>query len=124
LRTGSLAVSLALLRAVDVHAVTVSGGLELGALVLRQSTAVSADSQIASGDNYLTNLPGQLGTTTTWCPFAGPIIQVDLAISPRLFARLDGAVHLMVADEVGSEGVPGWRLGREGRLLAGMGIVY
>ena len=105
----------------QTHEVLFGLGLEAGVLVLHQNAWLDDDWQSTNGSARAANLPGQMGQTNTTGMTFGPVVEFNLAPTPRIFLHLDLAMPIAVLytkDDYGSR----WEKSPYYRATVGIGF--
>ena len=110
--------TLALLRRLRSGWVSLHLGLEFGVLVLRQQTSVIGPN--ASLPPPSLALPGQLVTTWSAGVLVGPVAEVSVAITDRVFIHVSAGLPVAYMN-VYELGTTAWRTSSYARLLGGVG---
>ncbi len=126
--------SLAALYVFDLGPLALGAGLEAGILVMHQRTWDARDNQPIYTYGAVNNpygnprvslsLPGQLGDSTTCGPLAGPLLQVDLHLVSKTYARLDAGLPFTLMQVSDPSGEAAWKVGRQYRVSLGIGYYF
>lgn len=123
--TEAWAATAAALHPFDLGPITLSAGVEAGALLLRQTVSSEVD-----GPGPVQNpppalaIPGQLSSSTSWGPVVGPLLQMDFHLSRRWYGRLDAGVPLCWMQVKDNRGETQWDFGWRARVMAGVGRYF
>jgi hypothetical protein len=117
IRTDGFAATVAALRSLDLGPLTLSAGVEAGGWLLLQKPSISID----SNPRPALGLPGQLSSNTSWGPIIGPLLQMDVHLFSRWYARLDAGLPLTWMQVKDNRGATHWDFDWRARVMAGVG---
>ncbi|HJX54378.1 MAG TPA: caspase family protein [Polyangia bacterium] len=128
MRTEALTATAAGLRSLDLGPVTLSAGVEAGALLLLQkpSSEYVDPRSVYPVDNPppALRMPGQLSSTTSLGPVVGPLFQMDFRLFRNWYARFDAGLPLCWMQVKDNRGVSQMEFGWRGRVMVGAGAYF